>query len=50
MIFKVGGQGSAEGAVKGCRHCVPSHGERGRTRGNRERGIACGPGIELDSR
>lgn len=47
MIFKVGGQGSAEGTVDGCGNCVPPGGERGTARSDRKRSVACGTGIEL---
>jgi len=49
MVFKVGGQGSSQGAVDGCGYCVSPGSKRGRTRGNGERGIARGSGIELDN-
>ena len=45
MVLKVGGQSQV--AVDGGGHCVSPHSERSRARGNGERGIACGPRIEL---
>ena len=52
MIFKVGGQRqrSAQGAVERCGDCVSPGSKRSTTGGDRERGIACGPRIELETK
>jgi hypothetical protein len=47
MILKVCGQGSAQGAVERCGDGVSPRSERSTTGGDRECGVACGPGIEL---
>ena len=47
MIFKVGGQRDAQGAVDGSGDGMPPSSKRGRTRGKRKRGVTCGPGTEL---
>ena len=50
MVFKVGGQRNSQVAVDRCGYSVPPGSKRGRTRGDGERGIACGSGIELDNK